>query len=72
MPDLGKLNVFAQGELEIVMVREFDAPRRLVFESFTKPELVQQWLLGPDGWTMPVCTIDARVGGRYRDRKSVV
>src|SRR5262249_30210269 len=42
------------------------APRELVFEALTKPELVQRWLLGPDGWSMPVCEIDLRVGGRYR------
>ena len=54
------------GDREILIERDFDAPRPLVFEAFTKPELVRQWLLGPDGWTMPVCEIDLRVGGRYR------
>ena len=54
-----------QGDREIVIERDFDAPRPLVFDAFTKPELVRQWLLGPDGWTMPVCEIDLRVGGRY-------
>jgi uncharacterized protein YndB with AHSA1/START domain len=54
------------GDREIMIERDFDAPRPLVFETFTKPELVRQWLLGPDGWTMPVCEIDLRVGGRYR------
>jgi uncharacterized protein YndB with AHSA1/START domain len=53
-------------EREIIMTREFDAPRELVFEALTKPEFVQQWLLGPPGWTMPVCEIDLRVGGAYR------
>jgi len=38
----------------------------MVFEALTKPELVRQWLLGPPGWTMPVCEIDLRVGGFYR------
>jgi uncharacterized protein YndB with AHSA1/START domain len=60
------LKVTAQGEKEIVMTRVFDAPRQLVFEAHTKPELVQRWLLGPPGWTMPVCEIDLRVGGTYR------
>src|SRR6185436_4425606 len=46
--------------------RDFNAPRELVFEAFTKPELVRRWLLGPPGWTMPVCEIDLRVGGAYR------
>jgi uncharacterized protein YndB with AHSA1/START domain len=56
----------APGDREIVMTRVFDAPRELVFEAMTRPELVKQWLLGPPGWTMPVCEIDLRVGGAYR------
>jgi uncharacterized protein YndB with AHSA1/START domain len=62
----GNLLVTAKGDREIDMKRVFNAPRRLVFEAITKPKLVQRWLLGPDGWTMPVCEIDLRVGGRYR------
>jgi uncharacterized protein YndB with AHSA1/START domain len=62
----GTLKVTAPGEREIVIVRAFDASRELVFDAFTKPELVRRWLLGPSGWTMPVCEIDLRVGGRYR------
>jgi uncharacterized protein YndB with AHSA1/START domain len=60
------MTVAAVGDHEIVMTRTFDAPRRLVFDAFTKPDLVKRWLLGPDGWTLPVCEIDLRVGGRYR------
>jgi uncharacterized protein YndB with AHSA1/START domain len=48
------------------MTREFNARRELVFDTLTKPELVRRWLLGPEGWTMPICEIDLRVGGRYR------
>jgi len=51
---------------EIQIERDFAAPRQLVFDAFTKPELVRRWLLGPEGWTMPVCDIDLRVGGKYR------
>jgi uncharacterized protein YndB with AHSA1/START domain len=51
---------------EIQVTRVFDAPRALVFEAFTKPELVKRWLLGPPGWSMPVCEIDLKVGGTYR------
>jgi uncharacterized protein YndB with AHSA1/START domain len=51
---------------EILVERDFDAPRALVFDAFTRPDLVRRWLLGPDGWTMPVCEIDLRVGGVYR------
>ena len=58
--------VSTPSDLEILVERDFDAPRQLVFDAFTKPELVRRWLLGPDGWTMPVCEIDLRVGGLYR------
>jgi len=51
---------------EVVVERDFNAPRQLVFDAFTKPELVRRWLLGPNGWSMPVCEIDLRAGGRYR------
>jgi uncharacterized protein YndB with AHSA1/START domain len=53
-------------EREIAMTRVFNAPRRLVFDTLTKPELVKQWLLGPPGWSMPVCDIALKVGGTYR------
>src|SRR5271156_248319 len=66
MEKSGSLKIAAHGDRELVMTRVFDAPRRLVFEAFTKPELVRRWLLGPDGWSMPVCEIDLRVGGSYR------
>ena len=62
----GNFQVSAPGDLEILMTRVFDAPRHLVFHAFTKPELVKRWLLGPDGWSMPVCEIDLKVGGKYR------
>jgi uncharacterized protein YndB with AHSA1/START domain len=66
MTNVGNLKVTTSGDREIVMTRVFDAPRNLVFDAFTKPELVRQWLLGPPGWSMPVCEIDLRVGGAYR------
>ena len=66
MKDSGSLQVTTRGEREIVMTCVLDAPRAMVFDAFTKPELVRQWLLGPEGWSMPVCEIDLRVGGKYR------
>src|SRR5882762_9804091 len=66
MKNPGNLKLTTQGDREIVMTRALDAPRRLVFDAFTKPELVKQWLLGPPGWSMPICEIDLRVGGAYR------
>jgi uncharacterized protein YndB with AHSA1/START domain len=66
MKDTGGLKVTAHGEREIVMTRVFDASRSLVFDACTKPELLKRWLLGPPSWSMPVCEIDLRVGGKYR------
>jgi uncharacterized protein YndB with AHSA1/START domain len=51
---------------EIVSTRVVDAPRHLVWQAWTKPEHVSKWLLGPEGWTMPICEIDLRPGGRWR------
>jgi len=58
--------VEASGDRDIVMTRVFNAPPDLVFDALTKPELVKRWLLGPPGWSMPVCEIDLQVGGKYR------
>jgi uncharacterized protein YndB with AHSA1/START domain len=52
-------------DVEISISRDFAAPRTLVFDAHTKPEHVSQWLLGPEGWTMPVCEIDLRPGGSW-------
>src|SRR5690348_12876694 len=60
------LRVTARGDREIVIERGFEAPRQLVFDAYTKPELIRKWMLGPEGWTMPVCEVDLRVGGKYR------
>ena len=60
------LTLTTPSEREIVMTRVFEAPRRLVWDAHTQPELLKRWLLGPDGWSMPVCEMDLRVGGKYR------
>jgi len=51
---------------EVVITRVVSAPRRVVFEAFTNTRHVPNWLIGPEGWTMPVCEIDLRPGGRWR------
>ena len=63
---MGTLKLTASGARELVMTRVFDAPRQLVYDAHTKPDLVRRWLLGPPGWSMPVCEMDVRVGGTYR------
>lgn len=60
------LQLTTPSDREIVFTRLFNAPRNLVFDAFTKPALIQRWLLGPPGWTMPVCEFDACVGGKFR------
>lgn len=60
------LKVTANGDREIVMTRSFDAPRRLVFEAMTKPELMKRWFGVFGGWSLAVCDVDLRVGGSYR------
>lgn len=59
------LNVTLSGERELVITREFDAPRQLVFDAWTRPEILPRWMLGPAGWSMPVCEIDLRPGGSW-------
>ena len=66
MTNTGNLQVTTPSDREIAMTRVFDAPRHLVFEALTRPELLQRWLLGPPGWSMPVCEVDLKVGGAYR------
>jgi len=62
-----ELKLTTPNEREIRIVRDFAAPRRLVFDCYFKPELVKRWMSGPPGWTFTVCEIDLRVGGRYRN-----
>src|SRR5262249_2737072 len=62
----GKLKVTLPSDTEIHYARVFDAPKHLVFEAFTKPEHVRRWWCCMEGFTMPVCEIDLRVGGRWR------
>ena len=62
----GNLKVTTPSDREILMTRVFDAPRHLVYEAMTTPELLKRWLLGPPGWSLVVCDIDLRVGGNYR------
>jgi uncharacterized protein YndB with AHSA1/START domain len=60
------LSLTTPSDREIVMTRVFDAPRDLVFDALTKPELLKRWLTGPPGWTLEVCQIDLKVGGTCR------
>ena len=59
------LMVSTPSDREILMTRVFNAPRRLVFQAWTTPELFSRWF-GPRGFTVPVCEMDLRPGGAWR------
>jgi len=65
MKNTGTLKVTTPTDREIVMTRVFDAPRSMVFDAFSKPELLKRWF-GPRGWSLVVCDVDLRVGGGFR------
>jgi uncharacterized protein YndB with AHSA1/START domain len=62
------VDVSTPSDREIRLARAFDAPAKLVWDCHTKPELIRRWMLGPPGWSMPVCEVDLTVGGAYRYR----
>jgi uncharacterized protein YndB with AHSA1/START domain len=63
---MSKLTLKTEGDTGIVITRRFAAPPEAVYRAHTDPELIQKWLLGPEGWTMPVCVSEARPGGKIR------
>ena len=64
--NIGRLQLTTPSDREISMVREFDAPRELVFQAYTTPELLKRWLGVHNNWVLAVCDIDLRPGGKYR------
>ena len=63
---MSKLELKTEGDRHVIVTRRFAAPPEAVYRAHTEPELLRQWLLGPEGWTMPVCINEARPGGRIR------
>ena len=66
MNPMGRLVISTPSDRELAMTRSFNAPRDLVFAAWTKPELLKRWLGVWNGWSLAICEIDLRVGGRYR------
>lgn len=66
MKNTGALSVTTPSDREIVITRVFNAPRHLVYEACTRPELLKRWLFGPPGWSLDVCDLDLRPGGGLR------
>jgi uncharacterized protein YndB with AHSA1/START domain len=63
---MSKMTLTTEGDTHIVVTRHFAASPEAVYRAHTDPGLIQQWLLGPEGWTMPVCINDAKPGGKFR------
>jgi uncharacterized protein YndB with AHSA1/START domain len=63
---MSKLTLKTESDRHVVVTRRFAAPPEAVYRAHTEPELLQKWLLGPEGWTMPVCISEPRPGGRIR------
>ena len=63
---MSKLTLKTEGDTHVIVTRRFAAPPEAVYRAHTDPKIVQQWMLGPEGWTMPVCQSDLRPGGRIR------
>jgi uncharacterized protein YndB with AHSA1/START domain len=63
---MSKMTLQTEGDTQVVVTRHFAAPPEMVYRAHTDPKLIQQWLLGPEGWTMPVCVNEARAGGKFR------
>ena len=66
-PDRPRETAFSTpSDRELAVTRVFDAPRAVVFDAWTNPGRIKDWMLGPEGWTMPVCEVDLRDGGVWR------
>jgi len=63
---MSKMTLRTEGDAHVLVTRRFAAAPELVYRAHTEPALIQQWLLGPAGWTMPVCINEARPGGKIR------
>lgn len=63
---MSEMTLAAEGDTHVIVTRRFAAPPEAVYRAHTEPKLIQKWLLGPDGWTMPVCINEARPGGKIR------
>jgi uncharacterized protein YndB with AHSA1/START domain len=63
---MSEMTLKTEGDKHVIVARRFAAPPEAVYRAHTEPRLIQKWLLGPDGWTMPVCVSEARPGGKIR------
>ena len=60
------MSVTMPSDTEIVVTRAFEAPRALVWQAYTEPAHLRQWMGGFEGWVMTACEMELRPGGAYR------
>ena len=63
---MSTMTLTTEGDTHVIVKRHFAASPEAVYRAHIDPKLIQQWMLGPEGWTMPVCINDARPGGKIR------
>src|ERR1700693_3303338 len=63
---MSKMTLKTEGDTHVIVTRRFAAHPEAVYRAHTEPKLIQKWLLGPEGWTMPVCINEAKAGGKFR------
>jgi uncharacterized protein YndB with AHSA1/START domain len=65
-PRTGVTSFETPGDTQLIMTRVVKAPKALAYQAYTVPKHLQQWMLGPDGWTMPICEFEPKEGGKWR------
>lgn len=63
---MSKMTLKTEGDRHVVVTRRFAASPEMVYRAHIEPNLIQKWMLGPDGWTMPICVNEARPSGKIR------
>jgi len=63
---MSKLVLKTEGDKFVIVKRRFEASPEAVYRAHMDPDVIQEWMLGPEGWTMPVCINEARPGGKIR------
>jgi uncharacterized protein YndB with AHSA1/START domain len=63
---MSKLTLETEGDRYVVVTRRFAAPPDAVYRAHTEPALIQKWMLGPEGWSMPLCICEAKPNGKIR------
>ena len=63
---MSKMTLKTEGDTHVIVTRHFAAPPEAVYRAHTDPDLIKKWLLGPEGWSMPICINEAKPGGKIR------